>query len=120
RNSRPRLRPDAFPDRIRAHAAAAARTDRAQPNSRRSVSQPAITPQKKPMKSLRRTIAVFAATCLMTAAAFAADPSGNWKWTQQGRGGGGGGGGGTPREASLTLAAKDGKLTGKLTMPGRE
>ena len=37
----------------------------------------------------------------------------------QGRGGGGGGGGGTPRESTLTLAMKDGKLTGKLTTPGR-
>ena len=69
------------------------------------------------MKSLRRTIAAFAAVCLLSAAAFAADASGTWKWTQQGRGGGGGGG--TPRETSLTLTQKDGKLTGKLTSPGR-
>jgi hypothetical protein len=69
------------------------------------------------MKSLRRTIAAFAAVCLMSAAAFAADPSGTWKWTQQGRGGGGGGG--QPRESTLVLAMKDGKLTGKLTTPGR-
>ena len=55
----------------------------------------------------------------MAAAAFAADPSGTWKWTQQGRGGGGGGGG-QPREMTLTLASKDGKLTGKLQMPGRD
>ena len=55
----------------------------------------------------------------MSGAAFAADPSGTWKWVQQGRGGGGGGGGGTPREATLMLSVKDGKLTGKLTSPGR-
>lgn len=54
----------------------------------------------------------------MSAAAYAADPSGTWKWTQQGRGGGGGGG--TPRESTLTLSMKDGKLTGKLASPGRD
>ena len=51
----------------------------------------------------------------MSAAAYAADPSGTWKWTQQGRGGGG-----TPRESTLTLALKDGKLTGKVSTPGRD
>jgi hypothetical protein len=56
----------------------------------------------------------------MSAAVYAADPSGTWKWTQQGRGGGGGGGGGTPRESTLTLTMKDGKLTGKLSSPGRD
>ena len=66
------------------------------------------------MKSLRRSIAGFAAVCLLSAAAFAADPSGTWKWTQPARGGG------TPRESTLTLAMKDGKLTGKLTTPGRD
>lgn len=54
----------------------------------------------------------------MSAVVFAADPSGTWKWTTQGRGGGGGGSG-TPRESTLVLAMKDGKLTGKLTTPGR-
>jgi hypothetical protein len=72
------------------------------------------------MKTLPRIFAAFAAVCLLSTAAFAADPSGTWKWTQQGRGGGGGGGGGTPREASLTLAMKGTDLTGKLTMPGRD
>jgi len=71
------------------------------------------------MKSRIRNIAAFFAACVLTAAVFAADPSGTWKWTTQGRGGGGGGGGGTPRESTLTLAMKDGKLTGKLTTPGR-
>ena len=68
------------------------------------------------MKSLRHLIAGFSAVCLISTAAFAADPSGTWKWTQPARGGGGGG---TPRETSLVLAMKDGKLTGKLTSPGR-
>lgn len=54
----------------------------------------------------------------MSAAVFAADPSGTWKWTQQARGGGGGGG--TPRESTLTLTMKDGKLAGKLSTPGRD
>jgi hypothetical protein len=67
------------------------------------------------MKSLRRTIAAIAATCLISAAAFAADPSGTWKWSQPSRGGGG-----APRESTLTLAMKDGKLTGKLSTPGRD
>ena len=58
----------------------------------------------------------------MSVAALAADASGTWKWTQQfgGRGGGGGGGGGQPREITLTLEAKDGKVTGKLSQPGRD
>lgn len=70
------------------------------------------------MKSRKRSVAAFFAACLLSAAVFAADPSGTWKWTVQGRGGGGGGGG-TPRESTLTLAMKDGKLAGKLTTPGR-
>lgn len=64
-----------------------------------------------------------AAFCAMSAAVFAADASGTWKWTQQGgRGGGkgGGGGGGTPRDVTLTLVQKDGKLMGKVAMPGRD
>lgn len=71
------------------------------------------------MKLRTRSVAAFFAACFLAAAVFAADPSGTWKWTMQGRGGGGGGGGGTPRESTLTLAMKDGKLTGKLTTPGR-
>jgi hypothetical protein len=69
------------------------------------------------MKLLRRSFAAVVAACLMSAAVYAADPTGTWKWTQQGRGGGGGG---TPRETTLTLAMKDGKLTGKLASPGRD
>lgn len=49
----------------------------------------------------------------MSAVAFAADPSGTWKWSTPARGDG------PPRESTLTLAMKDGKLTGKLTTPGR-
>lgn len=59
------------------------------------------------MKSIRRTLAVFAAVCL-TAAAFAASASGTWKYTQQGRGGNPG------VERTLILEEKDGKLTGTL------
>jgi hypothetical protein len=66
------------------------------------------------MKSLRRSVVAFATACLFSAALFAADPSGTWKWTQPSRGGSG-----SPRESTLVLAAKDGKLTGKLTTPGR-
>jgi hypothetical protein len=76
------------------------------------------------MKSLRRTFAALAALCIASLA-LAADASGTYKWTQQGgrgRGGnagGGQGGGGQPQELTLVLAMKDGKLTGKVTMPGR-
>jgi hypothetical protein len=70
------------------------------------------------MKTLRQSVAAFAAFCLVSAVAFAADPSGTWKWTSQGRGGKDGGTG-TPRESTLVLAMKDGKLTGKVTTPGR-
>lgn len=72
------------------------------------------------MKSLRKMIAAFAAVSLMTLAAFAADASGTWTFTGGGgRGGQGGGNGGTPPVNTLVLAVKDGKLTGKLTQPGR-
>lgn len=69
---------------------------------------------------MRRLFAALAAVSLMSVAVFAADPSGTWTWTQPARGGGGGGGGGAPRESTLTLALKDGKLTGQLGMPGRD
>ncbi len=55
----------------------------------------------------------------MCVAAMAADASGTWTFAG-GRGGGGGGGGGTPPQNSLVLVAKDGKVTGKITMPGRQ
>ena len=65
------------------------------------------------MKSLRILAATFVASCLITAAAFAADPSGSWKWSQPGRGGG------EPQEITAKLALKDGKLTGSVMQPGR-
>ncbi len=66
------------------------------------------------MKSLPRFVAAFAAFCLVSAAAIAADASGTWKWSTPGRGDG------PPRESTLTLVEKDGKLTGKVSSPGRE
>jgi len=72
------------------------------------------------MKSFRRMLAATAAIYLMSAAVFAADASGTWKWTEQGRGRGGDGGAGTPREVTLSLAVKDGKVTGKMNRPGRD
>jgi len=69
------------------------------------------------MKSLRTTIAAAAAVCFMSAVAFAADPSGTWKWTETS---GRSGGQGTPREVTLKLAMKDGKLSGEYSRPGRD
>ena len=65
------------------------------------------------MKSFRILAATAVATCLMSVAAFAADATGSWKWTQMGRQGG------TPQEITAKLTAKDGKLTGTVTQPGR-
>jgi len=67
------------------------------------------------MKSLQRPFAAFVAACCISASVYAADASGTWKWTQPGRGGSG-----TPRESTLTLTQKDGKLTGKVSSPGRD
>ncbi len=59
------------------------------------------------MKPLRYLFAAFAAFFL-SAAAFAADPTGTWKWTQPGRGD-------RPAiEQTLKLELKDGQLTGTL------
>ena len=44
----------------------------------------------------------------MTAAAFAADPTGVWKWSNQGRDG-------QTFESTLKLELKDGKLSGTIT-----
>lgn len=62
------------------------------------------------MNSYRKFLAAIFAACFMTVAAFAAEasPNGTWKWTQQGRGGGPG------QDRSVTLAVKDGKLTGQM------
>jgi hypothetical protein len=61
------------------------------------------------MKTLRNLLAAVAASSLLSIAAFAADISGNWTWTAQGRNG--------PQEAHATLVLKDGVLTG--TVSGR-
>jgi hypothetical protein len=66
------------------------------------------------MKFLRRSFAAVVFLGLLSAVILAADPSGTWKWTQQGRGGS------APRESTLTLAMEDGKLTGTLSAPGRD
>lgn len=60
------------------------------------------------MKSTFKLIAAIAAACFFSVAAFAADASGTWKWTQQGRQGGAG------FEVTLKLEAKDGVLSGTL------
>ena len=62
------------------------------------------------MKTLRTLAAAFLAASVLTVAAFAADLSGNWKWTAQGRNG--------PMEATAKLTlSKDGTLSG--TVSGR-
>jgi len=62
------------------------------------------------MKTLGTLAAAFLAATVLTVAAFAADLTGNWKWTAQGRNG--------PMETTAKLAfGKDGALTG--TVSGR-
>lgn len=61
------------------------------------------------MKLLRPVFAAFAALCL-TAAVFAADPSGAWKWTVTIPDG-------QQIEVSLKLTLKDNKLTGTYKSP---
>ena len=61
------------------------------------------------MKPLRSTLAAFIAAVVLTVSAAAADISGNWKWTIEGRNG--------PIEATAALQFKDGVLTG--TVGGR-
>ncbi len=61
------------------------------------------------MKSLRLIALALVTTCLLSAAAFAADPTGTWKWTAQGRNG--------PQDYSAALVLKDGQLTGSVTGP---
>ena len=61
------------------------------------------------MKSLRLFVAASVAVSLLSVAAFAADLTGNWKWTTQGRNG--------PMEVTAKLQLKDGALTG--TVSGR-
>lgn len=59
------------------------------------------------MKSFCKLLAAFVAVCFATLAAFAADATGTWKWSQQGRGG-------RSFESTLKLEVKDGALTGTL------
>ncbi len=61
------------------------------------------------MKSLPKLIAAFVAASALAITAFAADLTGTWKWTAQGRNG--------PMEASAKLSLTDGVLTG--TVAGR-
>jgi hypothetical protein len=61
------------------------------------------------MKSPRLVIAAFLAACFMSAAALAADPNGNWKWTVEFNG--------QSFDSAAKIEVKDGKLTGTLTSP---
>ena len=63
------------------------------------------------IKSLRTLGAALGAVCLFTVTALAADPTGTWSFSTPGRGGG------PARTSTLTLALKDGVLTG--TVSGR-
>ncbi|HWA10011.1 MAG TPA: hypothetical protein VG838_11220 [Opitutaceae bacterium] len=62
------------------------------------------------MKALRIFAATIVAACVMTAVAAAADITGNWKWSQQGRQG--------SQDYTAKFAMKDGKLTGSVMVPG--
>ena len=72
------------------------------------------------MKSFRILAATAVATCLMSVAAFAADATGSWKWTQMGRQGG------TPQEitakltAGLDQAVADGTITEERAAKAKE
>lgn len=61
------------------------------------------------MKTFRTLAAAFLAASFFAVSAHAADISGNWKWTTQGRNG--------PIEVTAKLALTDGTLTG--TVSGR-
>lgn len=63
------------------------------------------------MKSLRSILAAGFAATVLTVSAFAADPTGTWKWSVPGRDG-------QARETTAKLELKDGKLTG--SMAGRQ
>ncbi len=64
------------------------------------------------MKSTFKLLAAITAACFVSVAAFAADASGTWKWTQPGRQGGPG------FEVTLRLEVKAGALSG--TMAGMQ
>lgn len=59
------------------------------------------------MRSLPKFAAAFLAASALTLSAFAADITGSWKWTTQGRNG--------PMENTAKFALKDGVLTGTVT-----
>jgi hypothetical protein len=66
------------------------------------------------IKSFRTLAVALGAACFLTVAAFAGDPTGSWSWSTPGRNGG------PPRTAKLTLALKDGALTGSMAGRGGE
>lgn len=59
------------------------------------------------MKTIR-SLLLLATSLVLTAAAFAADPSGQWKWTNTGPQG-------RTMEATLDLKVADGKVSGTVT-----
>jgi hypothetical protein len=69
-------------------------------------------------KSILTTLFAAIACGVLAMSAQAADPSGKWSWTRPARGGGGGGG--DPQKITLTLKLAGDKLTGDVTMPGRQ
>lgn len=60
------------------------------------------------MKLLQTLVLAPVAAFVLTVSAFAADPSGTWKWTATGPGG-------QSFESTLKLEMKDGKLAGTIT-----
>lgn len=60
------------------------------------------------MKLIRTLVAAASAVVLLASAALAGDPTGTWKWSQEGRDG-------QKRESTLKLELKDGALTGTIT-----
>jgi hypothetical protein len=80
------------------------------------------------MQKTNRTVAsiLALASCAFLAVAFTAEAqdkpvnvTGTWTWSFEGRGGGGGGGG-EPRKITLKLKQDGEKLTGTISMPGRQ
>jgi hypothetical protein len=63
------------------------------------------------MKTPRFILTAFVAVLLTAASAFAADPTGSWKWSSAGRNG-------QTRETTAKFELKDGKLTGSVAGRG--
>lgn len=61
------------------------------------------------MKSLLKSCAALAASVLLSTAAWAADPSGTWKFSP----------GGDAPDSTIVLAVTDGRLGGSIITPGR-